>query len=294
MINRGSISGHIVLSTGVDLVDNSGGTIDNDISFNAGIDTLKPGAGVEVAHGGGDGDLLDFTRSSGVHLALDGSIEATGWAKDDVYDGFANITGSSLGADILIGDSGANTLSGLGGADRLQGGAGNDLLSGGLGNDNLDGGDGNDELGGGDGNDTLLGGAGKDTLTGGLGNDSLTGGAGPDLLIGGGGADRFVFAADDLAGSSKTAGTFDTIRDFKHGDFDRIDLSAIDADTLGAGDQAFLFIGSAAFHNHAGELRYEAVTGGIFVLGDTDGDGIADIAFKASNVASLVAGDFIL
>ena len=54
--------------------------------------------------------------------------------------------------------------------------------------------------------------------------------------------------------------------------FDRIDLAAIDADPALAGDQAFTWIGAAAFSGRAGELR---VVPGL-VQGDLDGDGLAD------------------
>ena len=209
-----------------------------------------------------------------MHLALDGSLEATGWAKDDTYDGFANITGSNLGADILIGDSGDNTLNGGGGADTLRGGLGRDTLGGGLGNDTLD------------------AGAGADTLIGGSGNDILTGGAGRDRMTGGSGADTFVFGPADFSGS--TASAADVINDFSAPSGDRIDLKAVDANASLASDQAFTFIGTAAFHRTAGELRYEAATDGVLVQGDVNGDGTADFGIYVARIPSLFAGDFVL
>jgi len=294
ILNRGLINGDVQLGGGDDLFDNRGGTIDGSIDLFFGNDTFMPGAEAETVHGGEDRDTLDFSRSSGVQLALDGSIKPTGWAKEDDYDGFEDIVGSKTGADVLIGDSGNNALTGGGGGDTLKGGGGSDKLDGGLGNDSLNGGDGNDTLTGGDGNDTLIGGGGKDSLKGGLGNDTIIGGADPDALLGGNGADTFVFGAGDLARTSKVEGTFDTIRDFVHADGDRIDLSAIDASRNAPQDQAFTFIGTQAFHNIAGELRFETTTGGVFVLGDINGDGVADFAIKASVVSSLVATDFVL
>ncbi len=294
VVNRGLIDGNVAMLDGSDKLDNIGGTIEGTISLNGGKDIFLPGSGAETADGGGDTDLLDFSKSSGVRVALDGSIDGTGWAKDDVYTGFENVTGSSSGNDTLVGDAGDNVLTGLGGNDILIGQDGIDTLVGGRGADTLDGGNGADNLDGGDGNDILIGGSGADTLNGGLGNDTLTGGLGADNLTGGAGSDKFVFSGVDVAGTNETLGNFASILDFKHAEADRIDLSAIDANVNLAKDQAFTFIGDAAFHNVAGELRLHAVLGGYFVEGDTNGDGQADFAIVVAPDAVLVAGDFVL
>ena len=94
---------------------------------------------------------------------------------------------------------------------------------------------------GGNGADTVIGSAGADTIVSGLGADRLTGGAG-----------AYVFRFN-LNTESRGA-AFDTITDFTHLT-DQIDLTAIDANTLLAGDQGFNFIGTAAFGHIAGELR---------------------------------------
>jgi len=294
LFNRGLINGNVVMLDGSDKLDNIGGTIDGTISLGSGNDIFLPGSGAETADGGGDTDLLDFTKSSGVRVALDGSIDATGWAKDDTYTGFENVTGSSSGNDTLVGDSGDNVLTGLGGNDILTGQDGNDTIVGGRGADTLDGGNGADNLDGGDGNDILTGGADNDTLTGGLGNDTLTGGPGIDTLSGGAGADKFVFTLADVAGSTTAVGNQDIIQDFSSAEGDRIDLSAIDANVNLAKDQAFTFIGTAAFHNIAGELRIESGPGGYYVSGDTNGDGVADFVIGVVTPTLLLAGDFVL
>ena len=70
------------------------------------------------------------------------------------------------------------------------------------------------------------------------GNDRLIGGNGSDTLIGGASSDNFVFSAL----SNSTPASPDTIVDFTHG-LDKIDLSAIDANTAAGGNQAFVFAG---------------------------------------------------
>ncbi len=258
VINRGLINGQVDTGFGADLVDNRSGTIEGKITLGNDNDQLMPGATIEDATGGSGIDTLDFSKSSGVRFALDGSIDATGWAKDDTFDLFENIIGSNIGNDTLMGDTGANSITGLGG---------NDLLS---------------------------GGAGTDTLTGGRGNDTLTGGLGIDSLNGGLGLDIFVFTGADLAGTTAAPGGSDTIQDFSNTERDRINLAAVDANSLVVKDQAFNFIGTSAFQNVAGQLRYEEINGVIYVMGDTNGDGTADFAIGIANFVSLVALDFVL
>jgi serralysin len=137
----------------------------------------------------------------------------------------------------------------------------------------------------------VAGGAAADTITGGAQADILIGRAGGDMLRGGGGNDLFRI---DAAGESNAAGR-DQILDFASGD--RIDLSRMDANSAVAGDQAFIFIGSAAFGNHAGELRFENQSGNIWLIqGDTDGNGIADFEVSVTivDLHPITAADFIL
>ncbi|WP_337924766.1 M10 family metallopeptidase C-terminal domain-containing protein [Szabonella alba] len=125
----------------------------------------------------------------------------------------------------------------------------------------------------------------NDTLNGGYTANVLTGGAGDDQLYGDAGADVFVFDQSPAAGGT------DRIVDFVLG-VDRIDLSAMDADALPAGDQSFTFIGAALFSGVAGELRYDAVTGRL--LGDVTGNANADLTVNLDGVAALGFGDLIL
>lgn len=163
----------------------------------------------------------------------------------------------------LVGTNGANTLTGTVAEDTLRGGGGSD---------------------------TLNGAAGADVLDGGNGNDTLVGGLGADTLIGGAGADRFTF----MSISDSQAGSADVISDFSHGDRDRISVTGIDADANAAGDQAFAFIGAGAFTGTAGELRYEQSDGNTRVMGDVNGDGVADFMIQVTGVVNFGSGDFML
>ena len=143
--------------------------------------------------------------------------------------------------------AGNNSIVGTSYADKLEGRGGDDTIYGKGGNDRLD---------GGVGNDTLHGGAGNDVLIGGAGNDVLVGGAGRDVMTGGLDADRFVFAA-----ISETPGlTRDIIVDFDPV-LDRIDLSAIDANTSLGGNQMFNLLPTAgAAFTAAGQLHFVYTT----------------------------------
>ena len=79
----------------------------------------------------------------------------------------------------------------------------------------------------------------------------------------------------------------------------KIDLSKIDANELVDGNQAFSFVGSAAFSNTAGELRFENISLGgpiWLVQGDTNGDGVSDfeVVLVISPADPITSSDFIL
>jgi serralysin len=136
----------------------------------------------------------------------------------------------------------------------------------------------------------LVGGLAGDTLTGGGGQDLIYGNAGADTLKGNGGADTFRYDKT----SESTGSSMDIILDFGLGDV--LDLSRIDANSNVDGNQAFSFIGSAAFTNQAGQLRaYEDPNnaGRWFIEGDVDGNGTADMVIRLDNPAHApVATDF--
>jgi Ca2+-binding RTX toxin-like protein len=128
----------------------------------------------------------------------------------------------------------------------------------------------------------IRGNAGNNTLVGGLGDDIITGGGGKDLVTGGGGLDRFVI--EGMTDSGVSFAQRDVINTFAHGD--KIDLRPLDARTDVAGDQAFAFIGAAAFSGVSGQLRFDMTnispTGvkAYTVWGDVDGDRAADFSLQ--------------
>jgi len=143
-----------------------------------------------------------------------------------------------------------------------------------------------------DGKLQLFGGAGADVLIGGDNEDLLLGGGSKDTLTGGAGND--VFRYDNVSDSTPGAGA-DEIEDFQLGDL--IDLSRIDANSTLAGDQAFSFIGNAAFGNQAGQLRFENQSGNTWLVqGDTDGNGVADfeLIVVVTDSDPITAPDFLL
>lgn len=141
--------------------------------------------------------------------------------------------------------------------------------------------------------ENAIGSARGDVITGSSGANKLTGGGGLDALTGGGGADHFVYVTPSDA--SVFSDLAEQITDFSRTQGDKIDLSAIDARTGVNGNQAFSFIGAAAFSNVKGQLRFETnAPNQMLVQGDVNGDGRADFQFLVDGVSSMFTGDFIL
>ena len=125
------------------------------------------------------------------------------------------------------------------------------------------------------------------------GNDTIRGGDGRDAMTGGAGIDSFAYNSITEIGNLNAFR--DSITDFVAGT-DEIGLSAIDANSITGGNQAFSFIGVGAFTGVAGQLRYAAsalhqVT---VVEGDINGDSVADFQLALFGDLTLAAGDFIL
>ena len=128
-------------------------------------------------------------------------------------------------------------------------------------------------------------------ITGNSGANVIIGGGGADVLSGAAGADRFKF----LALSDSAPGFEDLITDFsgRKGQGDKIDLSAIDANSNTAANDAFSLVNK--FSGKAGQLvvDYDKQTGLTSISLDVNGDRLADMVIELSGQVKLAASDFI-
>ena len=258
---------------------------DSDIATGGdGIDTLLIDAGSNSIGIGGIFPYILAADIENVQTVSAGFVGIQLNALDNLMSGSTSgdFVFAGAGNDTIYARSGDDTVYGEDGIDRLFGEAGQDTLVGENGNDLL--------YGGGD-DDQLVGGAGNDTLYGEAGADRLSGGAGTDQYYGGLGADMFTFAT--VGETTIIIATADRIRDFSRAQGDRIDVFGIDAIAGGTND-AFTFIGTSAFTQTAGQLRYQIVGGETRISGDVDGDGVADVLIRVDGAQMLVGGDFIL
>jgi Ca2+-binding RTX toxin-like protein len=254
--------------------------------------------GTGVADGTGTWSAA-VTLSAGDHTL---SVQAT--------DRAGNVSVMSPSRAVTVG-SGGNDVLFTPGAQLMGGGAGDDLYL-------VD--DAGDEIteAVGDGSDTVLASVGYtlpavaaieflfadsgaglvlggndlvNTIRGGAGADTLTGGGGGDTLMGSGGVDTFRYTA--LSDSTAGAGHMDTILDFDAAIGEMLDLSALDADLTVGGDQAFSFIGSAAF-TAAGQVRAEIVGGVTMVSGNVNAALDADFVIALTGSHTLTGAHFVL
>jgi Ca2+-binding RTX toxin-like protein len=230
-----------------------------------GHDTLSGGAGADEMHGGDGNDVYIVDHAGDV------VVELPGEGADQVYASIASYTLPDEVENLHFNGSGAFTGTGNALGNVVYGGSGNDLLAGGA------------------GDDVLNGQSGADVLLGGDGGDLLSGGWAADLMTGGSGADVFLFSGFETG----LGAAADRITDFTSGE-DVIDLSAWDADSATAGNQAFAFVGTAPFSGTAGELRYRFDGTDTWIEGDTNGDAVADFEIVLSGEVTPLSGDFVL
>jgi RTX calcium-binding nonapeptide repeat (4 copies) len=238
---------------------------------------------------------------------------------------------NTLDASAFAADHRLIGIGGIQANNNFIGGLGNDALAGGVDEDSLSGGGGNDVVAGNGSGDNLAGGAGTDTLDYGLSNaavtinlgagtaagghadgdtiaqfervlgsafnDVLTGSAAANLFAGGGGADvmaggagKDIFDFNAITDSAPAAGR-DTILDFEEAAIDRIDLRTIDANAALSGNNAFTFIGSAAFSG-LGQVRVFVGAVNTLVEMNTNGSNAADMQILLSGTHPLDALDF--
>ncbi len=128
--------------------------------------------------------------------------------------------------------------------------------------------------------ENAIGGGGRDNLIANQATNHLTGGANFDLF-------EWRSAADCGLGAQA-----DVVTDFASGD--KFRLALIDANSTTIGDDAFSFIGTSAFHNVAGELRYQVEGDSLRLQGDVDGNGIADMDIIVSHTTTISTFDIFL
>ncbi len=131
-------------------------------------------------------------------------------------------------------------------------------------------------------NQTLTGTAGPDVFLLGGGLDSVTGGAGLDLFM-------FQPPAVGTAASNAT-----TLQDFSRGAGEKLDLSAIDAIAGTLANDAFTFIGTAAFNGTAGQLRWEDQGTERMIQGNVNADTTADVTIFVKAAGPVDANWFAL
>jgi Ca2+-binding RTX toxin-like protein len=324
-----------VTFAGIEVYDITGGSSNDRLFAYDSDDTLRGGAGNDVLYGGAGNDVLyggagnDVFRYDYYGQGVDTIMDAAGGdiikfdrAPDGAFgaittgngsstanhvievetkaDGYTYLnfgTNNTAGADItmkLFGTYATTAFQIVNTGHDLKvilgnstpGTPGDDVLNGTSGNDTLDGGVGNDKLYGKDGDDTLIGGIGNDLLVGGMGHDTLTGGAGVDTF-------DYNLIAESMPGAVNS----DFLTDFTPGT-DKIDLSGIDANAVMVGNQAFDYVGIAAFTGSAGELRWEnsldSGTPDVLQM-DVNGDGVPDMEIQLTGtITGITATDFIL
>lgn len=241
---------------------------DGDDSLYGGLghDTLVGGLGADYMEGndGDDAYIVDDAGDVVVELSGEGDF-------DIVYTTLSTYTLPDEVEDLRWNTSGSFTGTGNALDNIIWGGGSDDVLSG------LD------------GNDELQASGGNDTLDGGDGDDYLNGSAGADIYTGGAGSD-FIKIGFFETGNGSAA---DRITDFATG-VDTIDVSAWDANRNVAGNQAFTWVGSAAFSGTAGELRTYFDGTDTWVQADRNGDSVADFEILFDGAVTLAGSDFVL
>jgi serralysin len=292
----GGLTGNVAIAKGAVIENGKGGSGDDHLSGNGAANRLYGNVGDDYLNGGSNSDTLEGGEGNDTLIGGTGSDTMLGGLGDDEYyvDEIGDVVSDSVGI-FLGGPAGSGPVTNVNaGIDTVH----TTLASYTLGQfmENLTAmrwegfaGTGN-ELG-----NVITGHDGADTLRGLAGKDTLIGGRGRDVLYGGSEADVFLFKS--LTESGITASTRDLIADFTRG-ADRIDLTAIDARSGVAGDDAFRFVDNRPFSGLSGELHYgnRTVAGAssTIVEGDVDGDRLADFQVELSGRYTLVAADFIL
>ena len=298
-------------------------------NFGDGADSVDGGAGLDTLNiiGTVAANTLDVIWNGASLTSFEGGTLTSVEAVVNLGGGTDTLTyaGSTSAVSVNLSTGAASGFSSVTGVENVITGAGNDTLSGNAGNNQLNGGAGIDTLDlhlttagatitttsatsaqigtdtlsnienfiGSQGGDTITLNGGNNVIDGQGGNDTITGGTGADTMNGGADDDTFDFNALNKSSGANV----DTINGFQGAGVaggDVIDLLTIDANGGVAGNQAFNFIGTAAF-NAAGQLRYLFDGTDTIIQGNTNAN-TATIEFelRLSGPHTLFTGDFIL
>jgi VCBS repeat-containing protein len=279
---------------GNDSID--GGNDLDSLFGGTGNDTILGGSGADLIHGGAGNDLIGLSDNSR-------NASPGGGAGDVIYgDGFNNfilVSGNVVGQDptaptqrgddVIYGTAETDTIYGDSG-DNLDGsgGEGHDTIFAGSGSDTVYGEAGNDSISGEGGNDLLVGGDGKDTLSGGEGNDTLMGGSGADVIDGGSGDDRIVYngVSDSSGNKNDTINAFVSGLNYASGD--KIDITGF----LPSGAEIH-WLGAPPAAPIPHTAWYQPVAGGVKLMVDSSGDGVADLQVVLQGIGSLKHSDIL-
>lgn len=305
---EGSGSGTPLPVAAVALIGTAAGEV---LSGQGGDDTILAGGGSDIVSGAGGNDILRGEDGDDVIVGATGKDVINGGAGDDEVHGGAgdDLVFGNAGSDLLFGDEGKDIIEGGAGDDQVWGGEGDDIV---LATAN----DGNDRYWGEAGTDTLdysvatanltvdLGNGlmghgsvtsattGSDTFygfenfVGGSGHDVITASNAANAMDGGLGNDTFRFTTTSAANG-------DSIYGFQPGD--KIDFSAIDANSGVAGKQSFSINSPASLTAVGGvAITHEVRDGDDFTIirGHTDADGNADFELAISGKHNLTSNDF--
>ena len=211
---------------GIVATNATGNDLDNAINGNAVANTLNGGNGNDVLFGDAGNDTLtggegDDTLDGGFGVdTMTGGNGGDTYNINEATDSVVEGSGGTTGTDTIVSTLANYTLIAnvenltMGGANAING-TGNSVAN---------------VITGNKGINALNGAGGADTINGGGGADNINGGADADTLNGGNGIDRFLF-------STAAEANGDSITNVTDGEI--FNLSAIDWDTVTAGDQSF-------------------------------------------------------
>ena len=139
--------------------------------------------------------------------------------------------------------------------------------------------------------DTKTSTAASETLTGTVGPDLFHLGGGLDTVFGLAGLDQFRFQPSALGVAATNASTME---DFSRVDAEKLDLVLIDAIAGTATNDAFSFIGTAAFNGTPGQLRWEDQGAVRMIQGNVNNDNTADLTIFVKAAGPVDATWFVL